>query len=107
MSDVTAVFYVILYLIAGMSFISSLWIYQGMKKLTEGSVKKLFKHLFMISLWGFLYVFWNFSLMTGILKFPEFLSPEIPTALFITQLFIIICSAAMCAKDIGERYGFK
>lgn len=107
MGDVTVAFYVVLYLITGMSFISSVWVYQGMKKLTEGSVKKLFKHLFMISLWGFLYVSWNFSLITGILRFPGFLSPEIPIALFIVQLFMIICSAAMCAKDIGERYGFK
>ncbi len=107
MSYTSSVFYIILYLIAGMSFISSVWIYQGMKRLTSGDLKNLFKHLFMISLWGFLYVSWNFSLLTGILRFPGFLSPEIPIALFIVQLFMIICSAAMCAKDIGGRYGFK
>lgn len=107
MSDATVVFYVILYLIAGMSFISSVWVYQGMRRLTEGSVKNLFKHLFMISVWGFLYVSWNFSVLTGIITVSKFFSLELPTAIFITQLFIIISSTAMCAKDIGERYGFK
>jgi hypothetical protein len=100
------VFYVIIYLIASMGFLSLIWIRQGMKNLTDGLIRTFFIHIFTIAGYAFAYALWAFCVNVGIIKMDIYLY-RILDSVFIAILFVIITRMAVYAKKIGIAYGFK
>ena len=74
---------VVIYLILGMSFISMVWIFQGMKRLTPGFLRDLFKDLLIIVFFCLIYAALNFFLAVGIIRIAE------PLGTIINNIFIV------------------
>ncbi len=95
-----------IYLIAGMGFLSLIWIYQGLKNLTEGLLKSLFLNVFAIAGYAFAYTVWTFCAATGIIKI-DIQMYWVLDSVFIVIFFILITRMAVYARKIGVMYGFK
>ena len=100
------IFYITIYLIASMGFLSLIWIHQGIKNLSEGLVRDLFMYIFAIAGYAFAYAVWAFCVSVGIIKIDIYLYRVLDGA-FIGVFFVIITRMAMYAKRIGIAYGFK
>ena len=101
-----AIIGLVAYLVLGMGLISIIWIFKGMKKLTTGLIKGLFKYLLAIASLCLIYAAFNFCLVVGVIEINDPLSGLIHDV-FIVVLFIIITRMALHAKFMGETYGFK
>lgn len=90
-----------------MCFISAVWIYQSMKKLTKGMLWNLLKYLLAITLWGLIFSMWVFCVGVGWITPPNNSTTMMVVGSFIAVLFMIISRTAMYAKKMGEIYGFR
>ncbi|ODS37604.1 hypothetical protein BEH94_10290 [Candidatus Altiarchaeales archaeon WOR_SM1_SCG] len=103
---IDTIYYIVIYIIAGMGLLSLIWIYQGIKNLTEGLIRTLFMHVFAIAGYAFSYAVWTFCVSVGIIELDVELY-RILNGVFIAIFFMIITRTAVYAKRIGIAYGFK
>lgn len=101
------IFYILLYLTIGMCFISVVWIYQSMRKLTRSMLRELIRYLLGIALWGLLFSIWVFSIGVGWIELPNQSFTMMTIGSFIAGLFLILSGISMYAKKMGEVYGFR
>jgi len=101
------IFHILLYITIGMCFLSTIWIYQSMKKMSKSMLRNLFRYLLIITLWGFLFSVWVFSIGTGWISLPNESFTMMTIGSFIAGLFLIISRIAMYTKKLGEIYGFN
>jgi len=101
------IFHILLYLTIGMCFLSTVWIYQSMRKLTKGMLRKLLRYLLVITLWGLLFSIWVFSIGVGWISLPNESFTMMTIGSFIAGLFLIVSGIAIYTKKLGEIYGFK
>lgn len=99
------VFIFVFYLILAMGFISLVWLRKGFVSITDKVIRKLFIYLLLLTLVCFVYAGWKFIWMqnTGV----DAWVVTFVDAISITILFALISGAALCAKQIGQLYGFK
>ncbi len=100
--------YLTLFLVAGMCFISYIWIREGIKRLSVGLIEDLFKTFLWIIRWSFLYAVWLFLLEVESVNIPldDSVKPLINT-IFLAILLMIVSYTAVKARHIGRIYGFK
>ena len=99
------IFIFVFYLILAMGFISLVWLRKGLIGITDKVIRRLFIYLLLLTLVCFMYAGWKFVWVQNI--YTNLWITAFVDAIIITTLFALISGAALCAKQIGELYGFK
>ncbi|MBN2518315.1 MAG: hypothetical protein JXB14_05700 [Candidatus Altiarchaeota archaeon] len=88
-----------------MGFISVVWLRKGLRSISDNLIRRMFTYLVLLTFVCFIYATWKFILLQNMSS--EALIITFTDAIIITSLFALISGAALCAKQIGELYGFK
>lgn len=101
------IFYLLLYLTVGMCFLSSVWVYQSIKKLTKGLLRNFLRYILLITIWGLIFSTWIFCLSVDLITVPDESFILLSVGVYVAILFLIVSRMAICAKKLGETYGFR